>query len=210
MCVAAGSGQMAAIIGSFQAGGTAGSSSTTLTITKPAGTVSGDLLLAAMSADGNATWTGDTGFTEIFDQSAVGGSPGLRIAYKVAGGAEGASYAFTPSLSRKLSGIILRIPNGAFDAVGAIGTSGSKLNCVAGAASLSSAGRLLAFFFSDASGDTYSTPAGMTLVASDTDGDAPSWAVFEQVVPSGSTGTRTATPSANGGHAGILVGIKAA
>jgi hypothetical protein len=74
--------------------------STTISLNKPAGTVSGDLLLAVLGYDNDATvtWTLPSGWTQL-DVSTQNGTHIVRsiIAYKVAGGSEPSSYTFTPS-----------------------------------------------------------------------------------------------------------------
>ena len=69
---------------SYSSTDTAGSNSTTLTITKPGGVQQGDLLLAAMcgsGAGGGESWTGDTGWTEVIDQGFA------KVLFIVCGGA---------------------------------------------------------------------------------------------------------------------------
>lgn len=76
-----------------------GNSPASNTVTKPTGTASGDLLLAVIATDETSnTWLGlPSGFAEL----AVNGrstqtatQPKFQVAYKFAGGSEGASYAF--------------------------------------------------------------------------------------------------------------------
>lgn len=90
-----------------------------LVINKPTGTQQGDIMVAFMGTSGvNATWTGDTGWTEVADQ---GSGFSLRVAYKVAGASEGASYTFTASVATgKLAGTIVAYRNAAYDTVSTI------------------------------------------------------------------------------------------
>ena len=87
---------------------------TSLTITKPAGTADGDLLIAAVSHnDDNGTISGPSGWIQI-NQGTSGSSSSadirLSVWYKVAGGSEPTSYTWTwPSGSyREAVGGIIR------------------------------------------------------------------------------------------------------
>jgi hypothetical protein len=74
--------------------GPGNSSSTTLTLTKPTGVVSGDLLVAVVSAIGSgSTITGPSGWTEIDTSTSAGGLKASLWA-KIAGGSEPANYAW--------------------------------------------------------------------------------------------------------------------
>lgn len=90
--------------------GATGATGATLTITKPSGTVSGDLMVAFIGV-GYATLVSITppaGWTLIDSQLLV--SPNLYAYYKVAGGAEGASYDWvTTGTTINMSGGIHRI-----------------------------------------------------------------------------------------------------
>lgn len=67
-------------------------SGTSVTVTKPAGTTSDDLLLAFFSSN-NQNCTPPAGFTEIADE--VTETFRCQVFYKVAGGSEPANYAFS-------------------------------------------------------------------------------------------------------------------
>ena len=201
------SGVAPPVVMSYSSTDTAGSNSSTLTITKPSGVQPGDLLLAVMCGSGpggGESWTGDTGWTEVVDQ---GVWPILRVAWKIAGASEPASYSFTCSNSRRLGGGILRIARGAFDTIGAIGTSSTTAAVVAPA--ITSAGGLLVGFFGNDNKDiSFTTPTGMIAQFSDSDGNEPSFACFSERIAAGSTGTRSSTPSDTANHAGALISIK--
>lgn len=172
---------------------------TTLVINKPAGVVSGMLLVALMATASvsGRTWTGDAGWNERIDQ---GAQLDLRIATLVAGGAEPASYTFTVSGAATLiTGMILAFERATYDTIGAIGTATGGANCVAPSINCSLPGLLLAIYGIDPSP---SAPAGMTSLAS-----YPSFSVFSQFSNIGATGTRTTTPFSTGDLAGILVSL---
>lgn len=173
-------------------------------VTKPAGVVAGDLLIAVMAATFGTFWTPEAGWTELVDQ---GSRPSLAAARKTAGGAEPADYDFgnASSTGRELAAIIA-IRGGAFDVVGAIGT-GDPI--VAPTITLTRSGLLLAAFASDSECE-FTTPSGMVPLFAHTKDHGPSIAVFSQELGAGATGTRTSEPSVRGNAAGILIGIKGA
>lgn len=197
---------------SYQTGNNA-SGLGSLPITKPTGTASGDLLLGVMSVSngaGGATWTGDTGWTEAIDQ---GAEPSLRVAYKTAGGSEGASYSFTSSLTQAEFGLVLCLRGVTWDVIGASVTTltGNGDLVISGVTSGAGAdgGWLLACVASaDTGSPTHSTPSGMTLIATHTDASGRRISVFMQDISAGATGTRTTTIGGTAGaNGGILVGL---
>ena len=89
----------------------------TLTITKPSGVVSGDLMVAHIASSSNVsasniTWDAPSGWTSLGTASADSddGEAQMNVYYKVAGGSEGASYAWTATnATRWAHGAIYRI-----------------------------------------------------------------------------------------------------
>ncbi len=77
-------------------GTTSATATTTLTITKPTGTASGDVLIASISVDtgSSITITPPTGWTLVTRQNLTT-TVGQGVYYKVAGGSEPTSYAWT-------------------------------------------------------------------------------------------------------------------
>lgn len=175
----------------------------TLTITKPTGVISGDLLVAIVCAEDTTSWSGDTGWTEVAEQVA---NPALRVAYKVAGASEPANYSFTLSIVEDAgtSGAILAYRRGLFDAVGSFNTSDP---IVAPEITMSRPGILLAAYAVQ-NVSTFTVPSGMELRASDSNATKPSYAIFDQEVTDGATGSRSSTPSTGTNRGGILIGIK--
>ena len=123
----------------FRAGNTATTSSgTTVTITKPTGTISGDVLVAVVSADGHGAggWSGPSGWTLVNSQvTAFLVSNGIVTDYdptsvfvKTAGGSEPANYAFTNGYSANLVGGIV----GYFGSLGFDAASGGSAPAGAG------------------------------------------------------------------------------
>lgn len=191
----------------YQASGTAN-----LTVSKPSGVVSGDLLVAIMwtaRTGASRSWTQPGGWTEAYD-SGSSSNMNMAVAYKVAGGSEPSSYTFTLSnTDRNMQGIILRVPKAAWQAGGpaaAFVLSGGDVS----APSITAArGLLIAVFTGEQANTTYSTPSGMSPFTADSDGSGFSHAVFTQEVNNGTTGTRTSGPS-TGANSGILINLKPA
>lgn len=179
-------------------------SGTTLTINKPSSpnaTLEGDLMIAFMGAGAGATWTGDTGWTEIADQ---GSNPSIRVAYKVAGASEGSSYTFTSSASSVLAGGIITYRYAAYDAIGSITTATNPLILPEVTPSLSQS--LLLAFGARGANTTVGTPAGMTSRISRT--TSPSYNVADQPIPKGASGTRSVTVGSATNVSGVMLAIK--
>lgn len=185
---------------------------TGLTINKPSGVVSGDTLVAIV-AGGGVTWTGDTGWTEAIDQGAL---PGIRVAYKTAGGSEGASYTFTGSSSSTKFGIILCYRGVSWDVIGASVTTLTGDGALAISGVTSGAGTddgvLLAAVASfDTVTATHSVPSGMRLIASHRESvNNRLLSIFAQTISGGATGTRSSTigGGTSSDNGGILIGLK--
>lgn len=169
--------------------------SASLVINKPTGTAQNDLMVAFMATNNTkgTTWTGDTGWTEVADQTSAG--PGVRIAYKVAGAAEGASYTFTnSSATNLLSGCILTYRNATYNAIGSFvtGTAVGALSPTGPTAAVNYS-TLIGISAAEAASVTYTLPTFMTSRVTDSDANGPSYAVADEIVHAGATGTRTFT-----------------
>lgn len=113
----------------FQTVATANATTATLTITKPAGVVQNDLLIATLAARGNTTITAPAGWTQVQRQN-NGTTQTLAVFYRVATVTDIAAtnYVFNLSASVGVAGAILRYtgadPLAPIDASGiATGTS---------------------------------------------------------------------------------------
>lgn len=178
---------------------------TSLVINKPTGTAEGDLMVAIMAIPTASTWTGDTDWTEVADQ---GANPSLRIAYKVAGASEGASYTFTSSASSTGSGCILTYRYAAYDTIGAsFVTAANPLTPTAITTALSQS-ILIAAAVRGAASITLGTPPGMTARVTDNDATSPSYIALTQPVPKGSTGTRSISTGSSSNVSAIMLSIK--
>lgn len=181
---------------------------TTLTINKPTGTVEGDLMVAVMARDGASgqTWTGDTSWTEVADQTSA--TPSLRIAYKVAGASEGSSYTFTVSSSGTLSGAILTYRYAAYDTIAGAFTTGANPLVLTSISPTQSQSTLLACGARRAASITLGTPTSMTARVTDSDSTSPSYIVCDQNVAKGPSGTRSMSTGSTADVAGIMLSIK--
>jgi len=184
------------------------STANNFTIDKPANTQQGDLMVALMCSDraGTVTWSGDTGWTEAVDQSS---RPNVRIAHKVAGASEGASYTFSTNNSSRLAGSILTFRGAAWDAFGTVATNTTQ---TASAITVASTGSILiGFFASEIASVSWSNPTeGMVSTVTNTDATAPSYAIYlDNSFPAGSSGDKSAAPSNASGNLGcILLSVK--
>lgn len=102
----------------------------TLTINKPSGTTTNDVLVATVSGAGTNAVNAPVGWTQLASTSTASATMRTTTWYKVATAAEGASYAFTSSAARNMTGgiVALRGANSVrpIDAVGtATGASGT-------------------------------------------------------------------------------------
>jgi len=186
------------------------SATATLVIDKPTGTQQGDLLVALACEDGAVgTWTQPTNWNEVLDQ---GSGTAIMVSHYIAGASEPSDYTFTFSAGRRLSGIILAYRNAAYDVVGSVSTTASSGVQTAPAITLTQArSTVLAFFVNATANRTWSSPtSGLISLATDSDGNAPSWDLYsESNVAAGSTGGKSATCSAAVGTFGcVLAGIK--
>lgn len=181
----------------------------TIIVSKPVGTVSGDILVGGMGATLDRTWTGDSGWTEIVDQ---GVAPSLRAAYLVAGGSEPSSYTFTGSANVNGSGIISCFRGFVYDTASASAStlSGDGDLSISG---ITVAGGILIAIVATTSGSpiSHSTPSGFQLAGSK--GDAGSFngfvSVFWKEVAAGATGSVTSTiGSSTSTSSGILIALK--
>lgn len=134
-----------------------------ITITKPTGTIDGDLMVCVIGADVPATITEPGGWTQV----ASGGTTGSIKVYKKVAASEGASYAFTVTDGVAGNGIIMSLTGaqtGAFDVDPTFGT-GNAINPIAPTITPTAADSLFACYVqSETNGETGRTitpPSGM-------------------------------------------------
>lgn len=168
--------------------------------------VAGDFMVAVLAADAAGTWTGGTGWTEVYDQAA---NPSLRIATATY---PAGSNTFTHSASFVTVGQIHIFRRATYDTIGSAFTLSGNGDVVI--PQITSAGGfiLAAVATQNTSGPTQSTPSGMTEMETTgtLSGSGVRLATFRQYVHAGATGTRTSTIGSAGGanSAGILIGVK--
>lgn len=183
--------------------------SSTVTVNKPTGVVSGNLLIAIMAGGASSiTWTGDTGWTEVADQNA---SPNLRVAYKVAGSSEPASYTFTTSSAVNKSAIVAAFSNASYGQIGSFGTvvvTSSTSTVTAPSITIAGSGSVLlaAFGANGAIGTGWGTaPSGMSIAAVEEGAVNAATALYYASVSSGVSGDRTVSFNTSGSSS--LVGV---
>ena len=178
------------------------------TIAKPAGVVAGDLMLAFLEADGNigvADWSTliPAGWTILYQE--LNGGVSLwwpMVAYKVAGGAEPASYGFSfntqagRGVIAAWSGVSTTTPINV-SAAQNNSTSAATTACPSVTTTSGDCRLVTAYFRRTASGFSFIEPAGMVARFNNDGGAAAnsSFGFAELGLPStaGATGTKTAT-----------------
>lgn len=167
-------------------------------VTKPAGTVSGDLLIA-VGVTNATTITPPAGWTE--HANSLGGQVPLWT--RVAGGSEGATYTFSPSGGAlQYTGVVIVRVNGVHattpvdDARGVTAASG---NLVIPSVTSSGADRLLMQVMAKAASSGSWTPPGTATERFDSNANTVQAAGGDEIVNAGGTGTRTWIPTDAGG-----------
>lgn len=154
-------------------------SGTTITVTKPTSTASGDLLIAHLVVqDATASWTGLDGFTSI--NEVQGSGMASRICYKVADGTESDPFTFTTNANgsgdSKLA-VVARITGARRNTSFVISANSGQANSSSTTVTTTAltpveASSMLMFFASN--GDTRTT-SGYAIATSN-----PSWTEIEE------------------------------
>ncbi len=181
-------------------GFTTASGSSSGVINKPVGTTSGDIIVL-FAWDGNsASWSiGSPGFTDL----QAGAASNFGGAYRIAGGSEPSTYFITNGGT--YTGIICAVFRGpsAFDAKSTYTYVPAASNITATAVTAVAANCLLIGGFAAGGNVNLSTPSGMTFIGRATE---PGVGMFyQQLSSTGSTGTRTTTPSVSGYDMGAMM-----
>lgn len=148
---------------------TSSASATSLTITKPTGTVSGDLLVATIvHQQATETVTAPAGWVSVVAANNVTTNNDLQVDlfYLIAGGSEPANYAFSWATAKPAFGGIIRVTGWdgttASD-VAASANSGSDTNAVALSVTTVTDGALVIIANAAVSGGaTFTPPSGFT------------------------------------------------
>lgn len=164
----------------------------TINVATPAGAQAGDLLIGVMGVGEAAaanTWTGDTGWTELFD--ANNGNPNIRAAWILHDGST-ASWNFTYAGTKKGGAVIMAFRNAAVDAV-----SGVVISSPVPSITLSSSSNLVLLCGADSSTGATMSATGFTSIIADSDATNPSIAVLSKSFGvAGSTGSMAYTDGA--------------
>ena len=186
----------------FVAAAQGSTSTTSLVINKPTGTLQNDLMVVFIYTGNGASWTQPTGWTEVADTGSI------AVAYKTAGASEGSSYTFTASKSGTNAGVIVTYRNAAYDVVGTVTTSTSSPLSIPAITLSANASTVLAYVAASSTSSSWSTPTGFSSLSAMT--TPVSFGTFgKDNVSSGSTGTVSTTRTGQGiGQAAVLVGIK--
>jgi peptidoglycan/xylan/chitin deacetylase (PgdA/CDA1 family) len=187
------------------------SNATTIVLNKPAGTASGDVLLAAIDILGAPTVTMPTGWTLVRSTS-VGTTLTQAVYVHAAGSSEPTSYTWRFSTARTASGAVAAYvgvnpttPIG----VSSGGTSSSSKSITAPSVTTSVSGTLLLGVFGAAANASVTPPSGMIEQAERLAGTGNTRCMTEfadQQAPAvGATGTRVATLSKAGANVGQLL-----
>src|SRR5688572_29479437 len=182
---------------------TATGTGNSVVISKPSGTVSGDLLVAGVMFEkgtGVTTLSAPAGWTLLLRTNQVG-DIGMQTYYRIADGTDGASFTFTLNNSPKWAAGISRISG--VDQVGPIhvsagGSSGGTASTSVVAPSITTTipNTLILAFFTNKHQSTYTGVSTERYDVPNTANGLPSnmLASYGQSV-AGSTGTKTATSS---------------
>ena len=181
-----------------------------VTVTRPTGTVDGDLLYAYISAENVPTISTPSGWQA--DASFVNGAV-FRCAVftKVANGEGAGGWTWTLGASTWSGGIVLAASGGAttswVDAVGA-GSTGSASLMTAASISPTESTDLLVYGATDFATSAHTAPTGMSSDTNLSNGES---VVYYQVLSSsGATGTREPGTNATGTWGAVLIALKAA
>jgi RHS repeat-associated protein len=187
-----------------------------LTLTKPTGTVDGDLLIMTASTDLNAaenmTYTVPAGWTQLLantrsDASSAGTN--LQTWYKIAS-SEPASYVVTPDHSRLTNGSIMRIDGHAASTfIGAQNVTASLTGeASAPSVTTTSANNLVLRITSWDGNKTFTTaPAGVTQAYYMDANGQDNWGGYQTQATAGATGTAQWDLSGGGPYVGFTVAI---
>ncbi|RTL65901.1 MAG: hypothetical protein EKK42_20360 [Pseudonocardiaceae bacterium] len=190
---------------------------------KPAGVVSGDLLIALAFSDRSGTlaaMTAPSGWS-LLDSNTTTNAGFVKIWYKIAGGSEPTSYTFADSASSDSTAIIVAVQKDTFDAAdpfysGPTWASSSTAATAHVAPSVSGVtdGLLITGYFGGSGSNgtrTYTTPSGMTERA---ECSANLWVVSaadtQALTSNAATGTKSATCSASVAWIAVSLVVKPA
>ena len=194
--------------------GTTVASGTSITLNKPSGTASGDVLVAAIEIGGTTTVTAPSGWTLV--RSTTSGSALTQATYvHAAGTSEPASYQWRFSTSRLASGAVaayVGVNTTTPVDVSSGGSSSGSTSIVAPSVTTTTAGDMLIGAFGGATNASVTLPTGLLEENEQLAGTGSSRVVVEisdqQLSAAGTTGTRTATLSKSAANVGQLIVLR--
>ena len=146
----------------------ASSDTTSINVSKPSGTVQGDLLIANFVSDGSSTLSAPGGWTlvEGGGVNPVDNTPSFGVWYKIAGASEPSNYTFTSSASEELYIAVLRYtghdPSAPINASDIANSSGSTTPTAPTVTTTVDNCKILRVFGADDDDDPYVSPGGHT------------------------------------------------
>jgi chitodextrinase len=186
----------------FRAAATASvRSGTTLTIARPAGTQTGDVMLASIDVRNPASVNAPTGWTLVRNDGTTADGIGKSTFWHAIGVGEGSSYSWTLGSAQSAAGVIAAysgadVSNPIDTASGQVSASGTAVT--APSVLVAASGSQLVALVGAAGNVSVSTPNGMTERAEISGGTGTTKTVSEASdaqAAAGATGTRTATLS---------------
>lgn len=190
---------------------------TTVTVAKPSGTASGDLLVAIWgirASKSSANLTLPSGFSETVIEG--GQNPTLQISYKVAGGSEPANYTFTSNTSANQGCILARFSgvdtSSPSDATGSANTGSGQTATASGVTTGTNGAVLIAGYVLNLTGSSYSidTTSSMTQIQ-EIEGTVMLDGFYLAQATAGASGDKTASiESAGANWAACLWAVKPA
>lgn len=189
-----------------------------LTLTKPTGTTTGDLLVMTASADldasENVTYTIPSDWTQLLANTrsdAASAGNNLQVWYKQAGSSEPSDYTITPDHSNRIGGSITRITG--HDTANPIDVQAvtASLTGEASAPSVTTTvanTQLLRIATWDQSRSLVTNPIGHTQAYSVDVSGHDNWGVYKEQATAGATGTAQWDLSGSSPYVGFTVAIK--
>jgi hypothetical protein len=187
---------------------------TSITLNKPSGTASGDVLVAAIEISGTTTVTAPSGWTLV--RSTTSGSTLTQATYvHIAGSSEPSSYQWRFAASRLASGAVaayVGVDGTTPVDVSSGGSSSGSTSIVGPSVTTTTAGELLIGAFGGAANASLTPPTGMLEENEQLAGTGNNRVVVElsdqQLGAAGATGNRTATLSKSGANVGQLIALR--
>lgn len=190
--------------------GTSSSSTATVSLAKPTGTVANDFLLVQINYVGTHTLSSPVSypFTRLIQRTAGGNT--MEIWYRLAGSSEPSTYDFTFEAACNCAGHITAWQNVGVastyidNSLSQVNASSTSMSVAPGLTPRSAAGMLL--YYGMAAGNIRATPpSGMTELADAGTGSAQHYLASQLLSSASATGAKTATLASAAANAAALV-----